>query len=390
MDTLTQVGLFLDYEDAKIKKYTHDLLTHYVYKRIFNLSNKYYEENKDKYLKDDITFKENFQNYVAKQFDLKNYVNFKTFSNELLNAILSNTKPITKRVVNGRPNPSETKAMRYYAEEEGRTNCYLCGVETKNKNEKNNIDMKTWNDENQSQLIQKLMDKNKQLLEEHNKKIINHVIFTRDKIKKILLSLNWLDINHQMTWKDYYFQYKVLTKKVQYDFSNLNTKVTNSLFSKISLNECNKEFKEAYSFYNNNIMKIEHCFAVDWGGGKNEKNLFISCHKCNQDKSNITFFTEYSINKFFINEFEPNKAKKAFQGTLGQEALISLKVEQEFHCSNCDKELSDTIDFYLARINEEDGYHYLNTQITCKDCIITRNQHRILDIDEFLKEYIKL
>lgn len=386
LDIITQVGLFLDKEEEQIKNYIQNLAVHYTYKRIFNKSNKYFQNNKQLFFDNDIEFKKNFQDYIKTTFDLQNYENCKKFSNSLLNSILSNEKHLNKDCVNGRPLDAENKAMRKFAVDKNRSHCYLCGIQTKNKTEKGNINLYHWHKENKTELSVEIFEKFKEMLHLHNEKIEKEIL-SKIENEKTLKS----DILYHLN-KKFPKIYNLFTSKKQKTSKKINLyKITNktidNLFENISLNKFHKEFKFAYAKHNNDLMKIEHCIAVDWGGGKSEDNLLISCHKCNQKKSNTVFFTEYSINKFFINEFEPEQARKAFAGTLGEEALISLKIRQNFKCSNCTNNLSDFGTFYLRRINEEDGYHYLNTLITCKHCLSKLNK---LNSNTFFDEYIKI
>jgi hypothetical protein len=182
---------------------------------------------------------------------------------------------------------------------------------------------------------------------------------------------------------------KLKNKKSRKNIYTITRKTIDKLLNMISLNKLHKEFLNAYHHYNNNIAKIEHSIAVDWGGGKTEENLFVSCHKCNQLKSNTSFFTEYSINKFFINEYSVEKARKAFFGTLGAEALLSLKIKQKFSCIDCKLAFSKPENFYLTRINEQDGFHYLNSEIKCEQCLLSLKNNSIED-KEYLKEFIKI
>jgi hypothetical protein len=382
LDIVSQVGLFLDKEEKELKKYITNLVIHYTYKRIFNKANKYFQKYKKKYFDDEIQFKEDFQVFLKREFDVSDYQHVKKFSNKLLNAILSNERT-TGKIENGRPKQSENKAMRKYAKEQGRVNCYLCGVETHNKKEKEKIHLNQWHNDYKNDFTKKLHSDVFDILKEHN------INMEKSKHRTIRDDMAYHLSIHFPSIVSLWIKYFQRDKKRYTDQNNyrINRKTINKLFEVVSLNELNHEFKYAYSIYNNNIMKIEHCTSVDWGGGKSEENLLISCHKCNQKKSNTVFYTEYSINKFFINEFEPDKAKTAFTGLLGEEALISLKIKQQFKCSNCQKEFSEPGQFYLRRINDDDGYHYLNTQITCQSCLDSYNK---LGDDMFFDQFIKI
>lgn len=394
LDKLTQVGLFLDKEETQFSNYIDSLVVHYTYKRIFNKAKKYFDEHRHNYLLNEIDFTYDFQVYLLKEFDLREYKHFKSFAKELLNAILSN-EPSTSDpdVINGRPTTKENIAMRNFASLNKKNHCYLCGIKTEKKKERTKINLQTWHNEKPSEYSQELYSHYKDILSTHNKKIKDEIIKHYLLIPKKGLINNIL--NNKLYQKIESFVNKFHSiKQINFKDKNLSSifyrkeKVTiNNLFNKISLNKLNQEFKDAYHYYNNAIMKIEHCVSVDWGGGKTEENLLISCHGCNQTKSNTVFFTEYSINKFFINEFKPSQAKKAFYGTLGNEALISLKIKQEFKCSDCDKEFSELYAFYLRRINIDDGYHYLNTLITCEECLESYNK---LGNTDYLNEFIKI
>lgn len=397
LDIVTRVGLFLDKEEKELKEYIENLVIHYTYKRIFNKANKYFKNNKKKYLEDEIQFKEEFQNFLKKEFDINDYKNFKKFTSRLLDAILSNECLNKSKIVMGRPQTKENMAMRKFAKAQKRNNCYLCGCETKLEKEKDNINFYQWYLEKETTFTKNLYKNFNNIIDKHNQQITNSVINEINKNRTLKGDLYYHFakkfnkvsklISKKLKIKNNKLFLKLNSSTEKITFNNLNDKIIEQLFGRIILNDFNKEFKYAYAYYNNKIMKIEHCISVDWGGGKNEENLLISCHKCNQKKSNTVFFTEFSINKFFINEFEVEKAEKAFTGILGDEALISLKIKQNFECSDCEKKLSSFGSFYLRRINEEDGYHYLNTLITCKSCLLKLNK---LDNNEFLNEFIKI
>lgn len=391
LDIVTQAGLFLDNEEKELKEYIENLVIHYSYKRIFNKANKYFQKNKQKFQDDHIEFKQNFLEFMKKTFDLSSYPHIINFSNHLLEAILSNEHNIHTNNLNGRPSLKEIAAMRNFATKKNKEHCYLCGTKTKNSSEKGKITLNTWYREKESSFPEDIFNTFNSSLIEHNKKLEKEIL-KKLNYKRTLFSdlLFHLEKNYP---KFYNIFSKLILNKANKNIEStdnyifLNKKTIYNLFDNISLNSFSKEFKRAYAYFNNRIMKIEHCISVDWGGGKDEDNLLISCHKCNQKKANIAFFTEYSITKFFINEFEPEKAKKAFTGTLGDEALISLKIKQKFKCSDCEKEFSEIGSFYLRRINEDEGYHYLNTLITCKKCLERLNK---LESDSFLNEYIKI
>lgn len=390
LDILTQVGLFLDKDEDQLKSYIENFAIHYTYKRIFNKANKYFQKNKQMYLDDEFEFKKSFQDYIKKSFDLNDYLHHKQFSNTLLNAILSNEIEVGTKYEKGRPSTSENKAMRNFAVKSKRENCYLCGVKTEKKNEKGAIDFYNWHLKNETDFSKEVYTNFNYILHEHNDILRKEVLrkVEREKTLKndLLFHLKRKAPNFYLKISQFFSldDDKIDTNN---KYNVINKKTIGKLFNKVSLNKFHKEFKKAYAKHNNTLMKIEHCIAVDWGGGKTEENLLISCHKCNQKKSNTVFFTEYSINKFFINEFDAEKAKEAFSGTLGDEALISLKIKQKFKCSDCEKKFSDIGSFYLRRINEEDGYHYLNTLITCKKCLEKFNK---LDSEEFFDEFIKI
>ncbi|MBU0720225.1 hypothetical protein KJ877_02670 [bacterium] len=390
LDIIAQVGLFLDKDEEQLKNYIENFAIHYTYKRIFNKANKYFQKNKQVYIDDEFEFKESFQEYIKKSFDLNDYSHYKKFSNNLLNAILSNEILEDSKFEKGRPSTSENKAMRSFAVKNKRENCYLCGIKTEKKNEKGAIDFYNWHLKNTTDFSKEVYTNFNDILHEHNDKLKKEILkkVEREKTLKddLLFHLKrkipvlYLKISR-------FFSLNDNETDINYKYFGINKKTIGKLFNKVSLNDFHNEFKKAYAKHNNTLMKIEHCIAVDWGGGKTEDNLLISCHKCNQKKSNTVFFTEYSINKFFINEFEAEKAKQAFTGTLGDEALISLKIKQKFKCSDCEKNFSDIGSFYLRRINEDDGYHYLNTLITCKKCLEKFNK---LGNKDFFDEFIKI
>ncbi len=346
---IEQVAHLLGNEN--IKDHVRDSLYHYTFKQIFHDAVEFF--NRDPKYKEDLNlFSVDYKEYF---FDSYN-INIDSFDfDEFVEKLHLMLKARKKSV----PSTNFKRKLSEFAVTNNKDNCYLCGKKSINKlreedfrlehlynlNKKNNLDEKTL----------------KELL-----KILNDF----EKKLDVLSILDDFNIN-----------------------KNDKIDIVKRIYSNLNFNEIRKTYKSIYEVLNSNVLELEHLHPVGWGGSKTKKNLLSSCHKCNQDKKDLTFYTDYSINRFFVNyQQDPNIVKKRLYGNLGPEALISLKMKQKYKCyySDCKNTLSKNISFYIIKEEVSRGYHFFNLRIVCKDCLKSHSPEEQKS-EEYIKEtYILL
>lgn len=336
-----QASIFLNDEKDTLKEYIDDMTLHYIYKRIFNDSILIYNENKDedsfinKFL---INFEDKYVNNILDKKKISE------FASEMYLLVQAPRKSDLK---------TWSKRLLKFATDKNEVNCYICGRETKQKEKKNNIFLSDFLDY-----------KDNPKYTDISKNIFN--LFNYFKIKKNANNKN------------------KFIKKVFEIFYSYN-----------SFEYFKREYKNAYMKFNGNAMEIEHNFPKSWGGSKNLENLYVSCHKCNQDKKDIAFYSEYSISRFFSNKSDMAEASKSLRSKLGTEALLSLKMKQEYKCINedCKNHFNSFKDFFIIKIDIKKGFYFSNLQIECIDCVNLKNETKISELgeNEFHNEFcIKL
>lgn len=336
-----QASIFLNDEKDNLKEYINDMILHYIYKRVFNDSLLLYSEFKDE---------EQFIEEFINNFDEK-YINNIIEKNKIEELALDMFNLV--QAPKNSDLKSWSKRLTEYSTNESETSCYICGRNTEKKEKKNNI------------FLDEFLDfKDNPNYSNMSREFFN--LFNMFKIKK--------NTNNRNKFIDRVF-------KIFYKYN--------------SFEYFKREYKDAHMKFNGNSMEIEHNFPKNWGGAKNLDNLFVSCHKCNQDKKDITFYSEYSISRFFSNKKDMQEAGKSLRSKLGSEALLSLKMKQKFKCINedCNNHFNSFKDFYIIKIDNQKGFYFSNLQIECKNCIESKNGSKIerYGESEFYNEFcIKL
>lgn len=336
-----QSSIFLNDEKDNLKEFVEDMTLHYIYKRIFNDASIIYKEYKKE---------EEFIDKFLIEFDKKYIFNvldptkIEEFALKIFSIVQAPHRSDLKKW---------SKYMIDFAKESSEDICYICGKTTIAKDKKNNIFLNEY-----------LNFKDNPNYNKISKEIFN--LFGKFKIKKSENNKN-----------------KIINKIFEIFYKNNNFEYFKN------------EYKKAYKKFNENTMEIEHNFPKSWGGSKNNGNLYICCHRCNQDKKDITFYSEYSISRFFSNQTTMSEAAKSLRSKLGSEALLSIKMKQKFKCINedCNNHFNSFKTFYIIKIDAKKGFYFSNLQIECKNCIKSKNIIKIDQIGEveFFNEFcIKL
>lgn len=331
-------SIFLNDERDNLKEFIEDMTLHYIYKRVFNDANMLYQEHKEKEIFIE-KFIENLNDkYVINLIGLDDKL--EEFSEEIYKLIQAPKKSDLK---------TWSKRLKNHAVENSTMNCYICGKETISNNKKNSIF-----------LYEFLNYKDNPSFNNISKEI--YYLFSRFKIKKSTFNKN-----------------KIINKIFEV-FYKYNT-----------FEYFKKSYKEAYNKFNNQTLEIEHNFPKSWGGAKNLGNLFVSCHKCNQDKKDISFYSEYSISRFFSNKTNMLEAEKSLRSKLGTEAILSLRMKQNYKCINidCSNHFNSFDSFYIVKIDDKKGFYFSNLQIECLSCIKGKHKKNfeLYGEKEFLQEY---
>ncbi|MCG3709301.1 hypothetical protein L5F25_09835 [Aliarcobacter butzleri] len=351
LNFIEQTSIFLNDESEYIKEYLFDYLLHYAFKRVFNNAIIIYDKMKENE-KSLYNFKDKLKEEFDNDYMINNYENFDDFSEKIYDMVkareLSDLKSLSKK-------------LRKFASDNKLTECYICGINTEDKGIKYPT-LKEWYIEKEkvSNIKQEQIEKD----EKFKKNIC-------ENLQKLELRGGIISAEDAET-------------------------IFNAMSENIPLKYLEQQSTYSDRILNNNSMEIEHNFPKSWGGAKNKENLFVSCHNCNKEKKDITFYTEYSLSRFFSNQNNIDEAYSKLKSKLGHQSILSIKMKQNYKCANsdCENSFSSGKDFYLCKIDELKGYHFLNLNIKCKDCLEIENYSRISNFDNFselLKEkYIKL
>ena len=336
-----QASIFLNDERDSLQEYIEDITLHYIYKRIFNDAVILYKND----LNEEIFIK-NFIIHLDEQYVI-NVVD-STLKEEFAKEVYLLIQAPKKSVLG-----NWSKRLKEYAQTEGETNCYICGKHTYAKERKERIFISEW------------------LLYKENP--------FYEKIK--------MDIYRLLG------KYKI--KKSRNNKYKIIDNIFDIFYKRNTFEYFKKEHTKAHQNFNESVMEIEHNFPKSWGGSKNLTNLYVSCHRCNQNKKDITFYSEYSISRFFSNKMCMSEAAKSLHSKLGAEAILSLKMKQNFKCINddCSNYFNSSKSFYIVKIDNKKGFYFFNLQIECYDCLKSKFITKMNDIgeDNFLNEYcIKL
>ena len=324
-DYLSKVSSFLDSNELKI--FINDSLMNYVYKKVFNMALLLFKNNEKEYIEDATLFFEDFKLEFKElyTFHYQNEDNFETLAKEIYKLVQSPTKSRTKI----------TKKLRKYSEENEINNCYLCGDEVNFETDKNISLNDAWNAN---------IEKNK---------IKKHQL----EIKSILLE----DTNELENIEEEYRKKTVL--------NNLN-----SIFRK-------SDFK-----LNSKKCEIEHNFPAGWGGDLSSSNIFVACHRCNNDKGDIAFYTDIDYSNIFSN----SKKIENIRRDITAKTKIAIKIKQNFSCKNesCTNKLGENMRFFLINENPKQGITFFNLSMYCEDCIENRYAvSKKMGKEEYIKEY---
>lgn len=336
-----QANIFLSDEQNNLAQYIEDITLHYVYKRIFNDAVIIYKEDSN-----EENFLRNFLHILEKQYVVNIVDDSKKeeFGKEMYLLIQAPKKSSLGKW---------SKRLKEHAILESEMNCYICGKKTEDKQRKDSILISDWLNYKESPFYENIARNMYTLLRRH-------------KIKKSIGNKN-----------------KIINSIFEIIFNN------------ITFEYFKREHVKAHSHFNELTMEIEHNFPKSWGGSKNLDNLFVSCHKCNQNKKDISFYTEYSISRFFSNKTNMEEAGKSLRSKLGEEAILSLKMKQKFKCinENCVNHFYTSKEFFIIKIDDKKGFYFFNLQIECYDCIKSKYIKKISlsSEKEFFSEFcIKL
>ncbi len=326
---LSNVSSFLDMEE--IQTFMKDSLKYYVYKKVFNMALLLFNEDKKNY-KDDLNiFIEQFQDRYKKIYTFHDMdeENLLILAKDMYKLVQSPEKSRKDKFISD---------LRDYAEKNEINICYLCG-NTVNFNKNYSISLY---DAIQSELDTKIKKK----LEDHQhhiSKSLKKMKFTsnkyRFKLKKNIYNSDKIDISH--------------FEKEYYKFTNLND--LNSIFTA-------SNFK-----LNSNNCEIEHNFPAAWGGDLSSENIFVACHKCNNVKGDIAFYTDIDYSNIFSNSKDITKIRKKITA----KTKIAIKIKQKFSCKsdNCSNKLGTGKTFHLINENLEYGLSFFNLSMYCEECI---------------------
>lgn len=391
-DFVSKVSTFLSKNE--INKFIEDSLRNYVYKKIFNIAYMLYKENQSKYTKDNELYFEDFKELFKKKF-IFHYDDIDDFEDLAKKFYKLVQSPELSR------NRSHIKNIKKYAITNNINRCYLCGEKVKFEEKKDEINL---ND----------AFKHSHILNKEDAKFIDNY---KETIKEIMTKMINSDFEKQFTTKEINKLKFFITKEQLCEIENiLNNndkdqiekiinildynqieKINNFLNEKIDINTYNhmnkmnlhrfkSTFESIYKFENNAVCEIEHNFPAGWGGDSSQHNLFVSCHKCNNKKGKMVFYTDIDYSNIFTNSNKINN----ISGDISQEARIAIKIKQNFKCKNqdCNHSLNDNINFYILSEDGNDEMDFFSLSMYCEDCIEKKfSILKKISKEDYIKEF---
>lgn len=118
---------------------------------------------------------------------------------------------------------------------------------------------------------------------------------------------------------------------------------------------------------NRNNLEIEHIFPRIYGGSRNKQNLTVCCENCNKIKDDMISYSDTYFESFITSSSKSDNVKSS----LKKELKISLIMKQNLSCSICEKKfyaINDLEKFYFIKKENDDIFHYFNTEVCCQRC----------------------
>lgn len=335
--------------DDEIVTFFNDSLKHYIYKKVFNMGSSLYAKKTEYKVNSDIyivdfkkLFEDRFTHYYENPDDLE------TLAKDMYKLVQAPIRSKKDKVI---------KELREHAETHNIETCYLCGVK---------VDFDT------DYSISLLDSVQAKLPKKVRNKVDNHQINVKKAHKKFHNTPNRFILKTKK-------QKKKLTSATRIPFINEYNKFT-------SLNEMNQIFVASNFLLNSNKCEIEHNFPASWGGGLSKENIFVACHKCNNKKGNMAFYTDIDYSNTFSTSNDIEKIKKH----ISAETKISIKIKQKFSCkvSDCKNMLGRKLRFFLINENPKEGLSFFGLSMYCENCIDERfAQIKNIPKEEYIKEY---
>jgi hypothetical protein len=131
---------------------------------------------------------------------------------------------------------------------------------------------------------------------------------------------------------------------------------------------CSRSFKQNDESTNNRSkMEIEHIFPRIYGGSRNKQNLTVCCEHCNKIKDDMISYSDAFFESFITSSSKDGNINSA----LKKDIKLSLLLKQNVECSICNKKfhnIEHNDAFYLIKKEDDDIYHYFNSEFCCKEC----------------------
>lgn len=115
------------------------------------------------------------------------------------------------------------------------------------------------------------------------------------------------------------------------------------------------------------FFEADHIFPMSRGGGRGSDNLAASCNSCNKLKDDSISFADFMIETAITKSSNPANIINRVANSRMQFALLW---KQRGACAMCNEEFyrKDSETLFLHRKNDNDCYHFLNSEIVCALC----------------------
>ena len=108
---------------------------------------------------------------------------------------------------------------------------------------------------------------------------------------------------------------------------------------------------------------VEHRFPVEFGGESETYNFELSCCRCNGHKDNSLNYADFHFET--ISTKYPQEHTKFKKRLFKNPNLIAIWSRNKNKCSICDKTAQEAGQLSVSRLDENDGWHYMNIGNIC-------------------------
>ncbi|XGV96547.1 MAG: HNH endonuclease [Leptolyngbya sp. BL-A-14] len=142
-------------------------------------------------------------------------------------------------------------------------------------------------------------------------------------------------------------------------------------FNRVEKEEDENGINKDNSYESWNYPEIEHIWPRSMGGLTEDRNLKVSCKKCNRYKEDFVDASDFHYEQLFTVSDEDDEN---FATELNRRFEIAVWARNKFKCSFCQKPASQVGELKLVRNDKRDSWHFLNMDSYCQICCLRINK----------------